>query len=91
MFIYDISTNTPVKKQVVTVPNTCNGIVFDPSGTAFYVSGGMGDLAFDGAGSVNPAKSAGDNVHISTLSAATGTWQLETELALGHTAGIGLE
>ena len=42
VFIYDISTNTPVKKQVVMVPNTYNGMVFDPSGTAFYVSGGIG-------------------------------------------------
>ncbi len=58
VFIYDISTNTPVKKQVVTVPNTYNGIVFDPSGTAFYVSSGMGDFPFDSAGNVNPAKSA---------------------------------
>jgi hypothetical protein len=40
VFIYDISTPTPVKKQVVQIPNTYNGIVFDPSGTAFYVSGG---------------------------------------------------
>ena len=43
VFIYDISTPTPVKKQVVKIPNTYNGIVFDPSGTAFYVSGGADD------------------------------------------------
>ena len=58
VFVYDISTNTPVKKQVVTVPNTYNGIAFDPSGTAFYVSSGMGDFPFDITGNVNPAKSA---------------------------------
>jgi DNA-binding beta-propeller fold protein YncE len=34
---------TPVKKQVVQIANTYNGIVFDPSGTAFYVSGGGSD------------------------------------------------
>ena len=90
VFIYDISTNTPVKKQVVKVPNTYNGIVFDPSGTAFYVSSGMGDFPFDSTGNVNPAKSAGDNVHIFILNAASGTWQHEAELALGHTAGLGL-
>lgn len=75
VFIYDISTSTPRKKQVVQVPNTYNGIVFDPSGTAFYVSGGKDD-----------------NVHIFTLNAAAGTWEEEpgTELALGHTAGLGL-
>jgi hypothetical protein len=35
VFIYDISTQTPLKKQVVQIPNTYNGIVFDPSGVAF--------------------------------------------------------
>jgi DNA-binding beta-propeller fold protein YncE len=39
VFIYDITTPTPVQKAVVQVPNTYYGIVFDPSGTAFYVSG----------------------------------------------------
>ena len=91
VFIYDISTNTPVKKQVVTVPNSYNGITFDPSGTAFYVSGGMGNFPFDSAGNLNPAKSGSDNIHIFTLNTATGTWQHESELPLGHTAGIGLD
>src|ERR1035437_4829524 len=82
VFIYDISKHTPVKKQVVQVPNTYNGIVFDPSGKAFYVSGGMGDFPFD---------KAGDNVHIVALG-ADGIWveQPGTELALGHRAGLGL-
>ena len=43
VFVYDISTNLPVKKQVVKIPNTYNGIVFDPSGKAFYVAGGVDD------------------------------------------------
>jgi YVTN family beta-propeller protein len=43
VFVYDISTNTPVKKQVIKVPNTYNGITFDPSGKAFYVAGGVDD------------------------------------------------
>jgi YVTN family beta-propeller protein len=43
VFVYDISEGHPVKKQVVQVPNTYSGIVFDPSGTAFYVSGGVDD------------------------------------------------
>src|ERR1039458_830710 len=81
-FIYDISKHTPVKKQVVQVPNTYNGIVFDPSGAAFYVSGGMGDFPFD---------KAGDNVHVITLG-ADGIWVEKpgSELALGHNAGLGL-
>jgi YVTN family beta-propeller protein len=43
VFVYDISQGRPVQKQVIQVPNTYNGIVFDPSGTAFYVSGGVDD------------------------------------------------
>ena len=43
VFIYDITSPTPVKKAVVQVPNTYYGIVFDPTGTAFYVSGGVDD------------------------------------------------
>ena len=82
VFIYDISKYTPIKKQVVQIPNTYSGIVFDPSGKAFYVSGGMGDFPFD---------KAGDNVHIVALG-ADGTWveRPGTELALGHRAGLGL-
>ena len=90
VFIYDISTNTPVKQQVVTVPNTYNGIAFDPSGTAFYVSSGVGDVPFDSTGAVNPAQSAGDNVHVFTLDAATGAWAQTDQLLLGHTSGNGL-
>lgn len=43
VFVYDISQGTPVQKQVIQVTNTYNGIVFDPSGTAFYVTGGVND------------------------------------------------
>jgi hypothetical protein len=43
VFVYDISKNLPVQKQAVQVPNTYNGIAFDPSGTAFYVPGGVDD------------------------------------------------
>jgi DNA-binding beta-propeller fold protein YncE len=43
VFIYDISQNKPVQKQVIQIPNTYSGLVFDPSGTAFYVSGGVDD------------------------------------------------
>jgi len=43
VFVYDISNNTPEKKQVIHVANTYSGIVFDPSGKAFYVSGGVDD------------------------------------------------
>jgi DNA-binding beta-propeller fold protein YncE len=91
VFVYDISTNTPVQKQVLSIPNTYNGIAFDPSGTGFYVSSGMGDSPFDDTGTYNPRSSAGDNVHVFTLG-STGTWA-ETpgsELVLGNAAGLGL-
>jgi len=53
VFVYDITTATPTLKQVVpiTLPtsparpgSTYNGIVFDPTGLAFYVSGGPDDV-----------------------------------------------
>lgn len=43
VFVYDISRYRPVQKQVLQVPNTYYGIAFDPSGTAFYVGGGVDD------------------------------------------------
>jgi len=43
VFIYDISQYLPIQKQVIQVPNTYNGIAFDPSSTAFYVAGGVND------------------------------------------------
>jgi YVTN family beta-propeller protein len=86
VFIYDISTNTPMKKQLLQIPTTYNGIVFDPSrdrsipgspsGTHFYVTG-----------------CAQDNVQTFTLNAATGMWAADPAqppLALGHEAGVGL-
>jgi YVTN family beta-propeller protein len=71
VFIYDISTGAPTKKQVVQIANSYNGIVFDPSGTAFYVAGGPSDnvhiFALGAAG---------------TWTEAAGS-----ALALGHAAG----
>ncbi|HWR75759.1 MAG TPA: bifunctional YncE family protein/alkaline phosphatase family protein [Thiobacillus sp.] len=43
VFVYDISAGTPVKRQVIQVPNTFNGIVWNPNGREFYVSGGVND------------------------------------------------
>lgn len=43
VFIYDLTSGKPVKKQVIQVPNTFNGIVWNPNGTEFYVSGGVDD------------------------------------------------
>jgi DNA-binding beta-propeller fold protein YncE len=39
VFVYDISTGAPIKKQVLQVPITYFGIAWDPSNTHFYVPG----------------------------------------------------
>jgi DNA-binding beta-propeller fold protein YncE len=101
VFIYDISTDTPVQKQVVMIPNAYNGIAFDPSGGAFYVSSGMGDYPFDKYGILDPNHLQFDNVHVFTLSGTTWapasttstppTPQSPPELLLNHTTGgVGL-
>jgi YVTN family beta-propeller protein len=43
VFIYDISQRTPIKRQVLQVPNTFDGLAWGPRGDAFYVSGGVDD------------------------------------------------
>ncbi|MBV9743405.1 MAG: hypothetical protein JO099_06555, partial [Acidobacteriia bacterium] len=43
VFVYDITNPIPVQKQAIQVKNSYNGIVFDPSGTTFYVAGGRDD------------------------------------------------
>jgi YVTN family beta-propeller protein len=43
VFVFDVSSNPPMKRQVIQVPNTFDGIVWHPDGHAFYVSGGKDD------------------------------------------------
>jgi DNA-binding beta-propeller fold protein YncE len=43
VFVYDVSGAAPVKRQVLTMPNTFIGIGWAPGGKAFYVSGGVDD------------------------------------------------
>lgn len=43
VFVYDVTAGHPVKKQVLQVPNTYNGIAWNPNGQEFYVSGGVND------------------------------------------------
>ncbi len=43
VFIYDLTGATPSLKQVLAIKNTYSGMVFDPSGLGFYVSGGPSD------------------------------------------------
>ncbi|WP_206171560.1 hypothetical protein [Thiorhodococcus mannitoliphagus] len=74
VFIYDISTPVPIKQQVVQIANTYNGIVFDPSGWAFYVAGGVDDKVHI----------------ITRSASGTWGEQDGNFLALGHTLGLGL-
>ena len=43
IFIYDLSSATPIKRQVLTVPDTFSGIAWQPDGRGFYVAGGVDD------------------------------------------------
>jgi DNA-binding beta-propeller fold protein YncE len=75
VFIYDISTPTPVQKQVVQMPAAYSGIVFDPSGSAFYTGGCAADYVF--VINANPTTGAWP-------AKPTGA------LPLGHKLGLGL-
>jgi YVTN family beta-propeller protein len=86
VFIYNIQGGSPVFEQVVQIPNSYYGIVWDPSSTAFYVSGGMGDAAFGTDPIPYPLPNNGDNVHIFTL--LNGIWTNAAELDLGQSSLI---
>jgi DNA-binding beta-propeller fold protein YncE len=43
VFVFDISTGTPVQRQALPVPNTFGGIAWAPNSQAFYVGGGQDD------------------------------------------------
>jgi len=46
VFVYDVSSGTPVKKQQINIPNTYNGMVWAPDGQHFYVSAGIDDRIY---------------------------------------------
>ena len=43
VFVFDVSGVAPVKRQVLTLPNTFQGLAWAPAGDRFYVSGGDSD------------------------------------------------
>ena len=43
VFVYDVTRPAPRLSQVLQVPNTFDGIAWNPAGSAFYVSGGGDD------------------------------------------------
>jgi YVTN family beta-propeller protein len=43
VFIFDVRGSQPVQKQLINIPNTYDGLLWDPSGSRFYVAGGIDD------------------------------------------------
>jgi YVTN family beta-propeller protein len=43
VFVYDVRHGKPVQKQKINIPNTYHGLIWDPSGSRFYVAGGIDD------------------------------------------------
>ena len=43
IFVFDVSRAEAVQKQVISVPNTYNGIAFNRTGTEIFVGGGVSD------------------------------------------------
>ena len=46
VFVYEVTGPVPVQKQKINLPITYNGLVWDSSGTRFYVSGGADDIVY---------------------------------------------
>jgi YVTN family beta-propeller protein len=85
VFIYGISQQTPNLQQVIQIPNTYFGIVFDPASYSINAAPGT-KKRFYVAGCAN------DNVH--TISLTNGVWAEESPsapaLAMHHGLGVGL-
>jgi len=77
VFVYDVTGSTPTKLQQIGIPNTYNGIVWDPNGQRFYVSGGIDDRIMVYA---SPNAPASANARARVLSAR--------KLAAGTTANF---
>ncbi|MGD0415887.1 MAG: putative Ig domain-containing protein [Terriglobales bacterium] len=90
VFIYNIQSGAPVFQQALPLPNTYHGIAWDPSSTAFYVSGGMGDAPFGTDPIPYPLPNNGDNIHIITQNPTTHIWSKTAELDLGQDPTLGI-
>lgn len=85
VFIYNIQSGAPVFEQALPIPNAYHGIVWDPSNTAFYVSGGMGDAPFGTDPIPYPLPNNGDNIRI-IAQQGNSTWASAGELDLGQSS-----
>jgi DNA-binding beta-propeller fold protein YncE len=86
VFIFDITSHTPVFEQAVPIPNAYHGLVWDPiaANHAFYVSGGLGDAPYGTDPVPYPKPNNGDNVHIIVQNQTTHVWSQAAELDLGQ-------
>ena len=74
VFVFNVTSPVPVQTQAIQVKNTYNGIVWDPSGTAFYVAGGRDDSVHVYAPTAGVwAESANSPVKLGHVSQAGGT------------------
>jgi len=46
VFVFDVRGSQPVRTQMINIPNTYHGLLWDPSGRRFYVAGGIDDRIF---------------------------------------------
>jgi YVTN family beta-propeller protein len=46
VFVYDVTGPVPIQRQKFNLPVAYNGLVWDASGTKFYVSGGVNDIVY---------------------------------------------
>jgi YVTN family beta-propeller protein len=46
VFVFDVRGAQPLQKQLINIPNTYHGLLWDPSGSRFYVAGGIDDRIF---------------------------------------------
>jgi YVTN family beta-propeller protein len=43
VFVFDVRGTQPVQTELINIPNTYHGLLWDPSGQRFYVAGGIDD------------------------------------------------
>jgi YVTN family beta-propeller protein len=46
VFVYDVRGAKPKQKQLINIPDTYHGLVWDPSGSRFYVAAGIDDRVY---------------------------------------------
>jgi DNA-binding beta-propeller fold protein YncE len=81
VFVYDIEGGTPVKRQVLTVPNAFEGLAWNPTGREFYVTGWILSVA---GGFVS------DDVFVFAFDPFALEWKQVAAIPLGHTNTLGL-